>query len=84
MVVQITTVFPSIPHMQSASCPGVVTGLHILYCHVSVTLCWLLASGPDQEAHTTGVLLTIGNTIEYILRLTYVPPFPASCPGPIR
>jgi hypothetical protein len=38
----------------------------------------------DQEANTTGVLLTIDTPVEYILRLTSVPPFPASCPGAIR
>jgi hypothetical protein len=39
-------------------CPGVATGLHPLYRHVSVRLCWLLTSDPDQEENTTRVLLT--------------------------
>jgi hypothetical protein len=38
MVVQITTTFPSVPQVQSAFCPG-VTGLHLLYCCVSVRRC---------------------------------------------
>jgi hypothetical protein len=63
MVVQITTAFPSVPQMPSAFCPGVVTGLHLLYCHVSVRLCWLLTSGPDQEENTTRVLITIDGTV---------------------
>jgi hypothetical protein len=53
LIVQSTTVFPSVPHMHSAFCPGVVTGHHLLSCHVSVRLCWVLTPGPDQEENTT-------------------------------
>ena len=53
------------------------------------SLCWVLnVYHPfltlNQEANTTGVLLTIDNPVECIVRLTYLPPFPATCPGTIR
>jgi hypothetical protein len=38
----------------------------------------------NQEALTTGVLLTIDHPIEYIVKLTSLPPFPVICPGAIR
>jgi hypothetical protein len=38
MVVQITTAFPSVPHVQSAFGPG-VTGFHLLCCCVSERRC---------------------------------------------
>ena len=38
----------------------------------------------NQEANTTGALLSIESPVEYTLRLTYLPPFPAICPGTIR
>jgi hypothetical protein len=38
----------------------------------------------NQEANTTGVLLTIDSPLEYIVGLTYLPPFPVICPGTIR
>ena len=54
IVVQITTVFPSAPQMQSAFCPG-VTGFHLLYFYASVRKCspvldaQLVPSVPDIE-----------------------------------
>src|SRR2546425_204710 len=60
MLVQSTTAFPSIRHVQSAFCPG-VTDLHLLCCCVSVRP-WntalvpqLSTSVPDQEANTTRI-----------------------------
>jgi hypothetical protein len=38
----------------------------------------------NQEVNTTGVLLTIDSPIQYIVRLTSLPPFPAICPDTIR
>jgi hypothetical protein len=55
MVVQITTVFLSAPHMQSAFCPG-VTGFHQLYSSGSTRQCspvlgtQLVPSVPDIES----------------------------------
>ena len=44
----------------------------------------LVAFVLNQEANTTGILLTIDNPIEYIVTLTSVPPFPVICPDTIR
>jgi hypothetical protein len=38
MVVQITTAFPSVPHMQSAFCPGEI-GFHLLCISEAVFRC---------------------------------------------
>jgi hypothetical protein len=51
------------------------------------SLCWVLQlyqPFPNQKANTTEVLLTIESPVEYIVRLTSVPPFPVICPGTIR
>ena len=92
MVVQITRAFPPISQVQSTLCPAVTGFSPALFLCVSqaVFSCAGCSTGArpflmlNQEAHTAGVLLTIDNPIEYILRLTSVPPFPASCPGAIR
>ena len=52
-----------------------------------VSLCWVLnVYHPflNQEANTTGALLSIDSPVEYTVRLTYLPPFPATYPGAIR
>jgi hypothetical protein len=52
-----------------------------------VPLCWALnVYHPflNQEANTTGALLLIDSPVEYTVRLTSLPPFPATCPGAIR
>jgi hypothetical protein len=78
MVVQITTAFPSVPQVQSALCPG-VTGItcSTAVCQGGgVALCWFLnLHHPflNQEANTTGVLLTIDGTIVCVLRHTGFP-----------
>jgi hypothetical protein len=79
MGVQITTAFPSVPHVQSALCPGVV-GLHLLCYCVSVRQCslsWLLNfQDPflNQEENTMLVLITIDGTVECAVRRTCFPP----------
>jgi hypothetical protein len=88
MVVQITRSFPPGSQVPSTLCPG-VTGFHQLY-YVSVSrrsLCRVLKlyhPFPNQQAHTTGALLTIDHPNEYIVRLTSLPPFSVICPGAIR
>ena len=54
-----------------------------------VLLCWMLnLYHPfltlNQEANTTGALLSIDSPVEYTVRLTSLPPFPATCPGALR
>jgi hypothetical protein len=52
-----------------------------------VPLCWVLnVYHPflNQVANTTGIVLTIDHPIQYIVKLTSVPPFPATCPGTFR
>jgi hypothetical protein len=44
----------------------------------------LVPSALNQEANTIGVLLSIDSPVEYTVRLTHLPPFPATCPGAIR
>lgn len=92
MIDSITRVFPPVSQMQSASCPS-VTGFHPLSTPMGqssgVLLCWMLnLYHPfltlNQEANMTGVLLTIDSPIQYIVRLTSLPPFPAICPDTIR
>ncbi len=84
MVVQTSTAFPFVPQMQTACCPGVVAGLHLLFRHVSQRRCWLLTSGADQEENTKRVLLSIDSHVEYTVRLTSLPPFPVTCPSATR
>ena len=89
MVIQITRALPPVPQVPSSLCPG-VTGFHQLHSYVSVRRCspvldaQLVAFVLNQEANTTGILLTIDNPIEYIVTLTSVPPFPVICPDTIR
>jgi hypothetical protein len=45
---------------------------------------YLVPSILNQEAKTSHVLLTIDNPIQYIVRLTSLPPFPVICPDTIR
>ena len=92
MVVQITRAFPPISQVQSTLCPAATGFSPALFLCVSqaVFSCAGCSTGThpflklNQEANTTGALLMIESPVEYTVRLTSVPPFPATCPGAIR
>jgi hypothetical protein len=75
--------------VQSALYQGVI-GFHQPYYYVSIKRrspvlnAQLVTFVLNQEANTTGILLTIDNPIQYIVRLTYLPSFPVICPDTIR
>ena len=81
--------FPPVSQVQSTLYQGVI-GFHQLYFYVPVKRrspvldAQLVMFVLNQEANTTGILLTIDTPIQYIVRLISLPPFPVICPGTIR